>query len=140
MLWPLLGGAPHNFLEEAAAEVAWSPDGTRLVYHTWQAGDPTFVADHNGANQSLIVHNEPGLHNHYPVCRMMDAGSTLCAVGQPRERWTFGVFHRIGENRNNSHISSHADIEVMHRTEKGDHRWKLNHYEKENLRRKKLKA
>jgi serine/threonine protein kinase/Tol biopolymer transport system component len=67
MLWPLMGGAPHNFLDERAAEVAWSPDGTRLVYHTWEPGDPTFVADHNGANQRQIVQNEPGLHNHYPV-------------------------------------------------------------------------
>src|SRR5207249_5350337 len=66
-LWPLMGGAPRNFLDESAAEVAWSPDGTRLVYHTWQAGDPTFVADHNGANQRLILQNEPGLHNHYQV-------------------------------------------------------------------------
>ena len=67
MLWPLIGGAPHNFLDESAAEVAWSPDGTRLVYHSWKAGDPTFVADHNGANQRLILQNEPGLHNHYQV-------------------------------------------------------------------------
>jgi serine/threonine protein kinase len=67
MLWPLMGGAPHNFLDESAAEVAWSPDGTRVVYHTWQAGDPTFVADHNGNNQRLIVQNETGLHNHYQV-------------------------------------------------------------------------
>jgi Tol biopolymer transport system component len=67
MLWPLIGGAPHNFLEESAAEVAWSPDATRLVYHTWQAGDPTFVAGGNGANPRLILRNEPGLHNHYQV-------------------------------------------------------------------------
>jgi eukaryotic-like serine/threonine-protein kinase len=67
MLWPLMGGAPHNFLDETAAEVAWSPDGTRLVYHTWQPGDPMFVADHNGANQHLILQNEPGLHNHYQI-------------------------------------------------------------------------
>jgi serine/threonine protein kinase/Tol biopolymer transport system component len=67
MLWPLMGGAPHNYLDEFAAEVAWSTDGTRLVYHTWQAGDPMFVADHNGNNQRLIVQNEAGLHNHYPV-------------------------------------------------------------------------
>jgi len=67
MLWPLMGGAPRNFLDERAAEVAWSPDGTRVVYHTWQPGDPTFVADDNGANQRQIVQNEPGLHNHYPV-------------------------------------------------------------------------
>jgi serine/threonine protein kinase/Tol biopolymer transport system component len=67
MLWPLMGGAPHNFLNEQAAEVAWSPDGARLVYHTAEPGDPVFVADHNGANPRQIVQNEPGLHNHYPI-------------------------------------------------------------------------
>ena len=66
-LIPLVGGAPHNFLGEHAAEVAWSPDGARLVYHTWEPGDPTFVADHNGANERQIVKNEPGLHNHFQV-------------------------------------------------------------------------
>ena len=66
-LWPLMGGPPHNFPDEAAAEVAWSPDGTRLAYHTWRPGDPTFVADSNGANPRLIVQNDPGLHNHYQV-------------------------------------------------------------------------
>jgi serine/threonine protein kinase len=67
MLWPLIGGSPHNFLDERAAEVAWSPDRTRLVYHTWQAGDPTFVAAHDGSNPRLILQNDPGLHNHYQV-------------------------------------------------------------------------
>jgi len=67
MLWPLMGGPPHNFLDEHAAEVAWSPDGSRLVYHTFEPGDPTFVADHNGINPRQIVRNEAGLHNHYQV-------------------------------------------------------------------------
>lgn len=67
MLWPLIGGAPNNFLDEHAAEVAWSPDGSRIVYHEWTPGDPTFIADSNGLNQRQIVRNEPGLHNHYPV-------------------------------------------------------------------------
>jgi Tol biopolymer transport system component len=67
MLWPLIGGAPHNFLDQHAAEVAWSPDGSRLVYHNWDPGDATFVADHNGASPHQILQNEPGLHNHYPV-------------------------------------------------------------------------
>jgi serine/threonine protein kinase/Tol biopolymer transport system component len=67
MLWPLIGGAPHNFLNEQAAEVAWSPDGARLVYHAAEPGDPIFVADHNGSNPCQIVQNDPGLHNHYPV-------------------------------------------------------------------------
>lgn len=66
-VFPLVGGTPHNFLGETAAEVAWSTDGTRLVYHTWEPGDPTFVADHNGANERQIVKSEPGLHNHYQV-------------------------------------------------------------------------
>lgn len=67
MLWPLMGGAPHNFLGEHAAEVAWSPDGTRLVYHRWEPGDPTFVADHNGAEEHQILKSQPGLHNHYQI-------------------------------------------------------------------------
>ncbi len=66
-LLPLVGGAPHNFLGEHTAEVAWSPDGTRLVYHTWDPGDPTFVADHNGANESQILKSQPGMHNHFLV-------------------------------------------------------------------------
>src|SRR5438876_6245895 len=48
-----------------------------LVYHTCQAGDPTFVADHNGANQRLILQNEPGLHNHYQVWRSEEHTSEL---------------------------------------------------------------
>src|ERR1700723_2997966 len=67
MLWPLIGGAPHNFPNATAAEVAWSPDRTRLVYHPWQAGDPTFVADPDGGNPRLILQDNPGLHNHYQV-------------------------------------------------------------------------
>lgn len=66
-LLPLVGGASHSFLNERAAEVAWSPDDTRLVYHTWEPGDPTFVADRNGANERQILKNEPGLHTHYHV-------------------------------------------------------------------------
>ncbi len=67
MLWPLIGGVPHNFLDEHAAEVAWSPNGNRLVYHQWESGDPTFVADHNGDNAHLIIQSEPGMHNHFHV-------------------------------------------------------------------------
>jgi serine/threonine protein kinase len=66
-LFPLVGGVPHNFLGEHAAEVAWSPDGTRLVYHKWESGDPTYVADHNGANERQILKSEPGMHNHFQV-------------------------------------------------------------------------
>ncbi len=66
-LLPLTGGTPRNFLGEETANLAWSPDGQRIVYHTFGGGDPMFVADRTGANAHQIVGNRPGLHNHYPV-------------------------------------------------------------------------
>jgi serine/threonine protein kinase/Tol biopolymer transport system component len=85
MLWPLMGGAPHNFLDPHAAEVAWSPDGRRLVYHKWDPGDPVFVADYNGANSRQIVQNEPGLHNHYSTWSM-DGRWIYLVRGRPATR------------------------------------------------------
>ena len=113
MLWPLMGGAPHNFLDEAAAEVAWSPDGTRLVYHTWQAGDPTFVADHNGANPRRIVQNEPGLHNHYQVWSK-DGRWIYFVRGRPATRemdlW------RIPPDRGEPEQLTHLNIDIAYPT------------------------
>ena len=64
---PLTGGKPRNFLGEETANVAWSADGERIVYHTFAKGDPTFVADRTGANARLIFGDKPGLHNHFPT-------------------------------------------------------------------------
>jgi Tol biopolymer transport system component len=66
-LMPLTGGTPRNFLGEEAANVAWSPDGTRIVYHTFGNGDPLFVADRTGANARRIFGEPPGIHNHFPI-------------------------------------------------------------------------
>ena len=58
----------RNFLAENAAEVAWSPDGARLVYHTWETGDPLFIADGNGANiHPLVPAARAAEHQHFPV-------------------------------------------------------------------------
>jgi Tol biopolymer transport system component len=65
-LVPTLGGKPRPFLP-AAIEIAWSPDGTRLVYHTAVPGEPMFVADRNGANARQIFIDRPGMHSHHPV-------------------------------------------------------------------------
>ena len=69
---PLMGGAPRVFLARGPVKmppwnVAWSPDGSRMVYHTSDAGDPMFVADRTGANPRQILRSNPGIHNHYPV-------------------------------------------------------------------------
>jgi serine/threonine protein kinase/Tol biopolymer transport system component len=66
-LMPLTGGTPRNFLGEKTANLDWSPDGERIVYHTFGGGDPMFVADRSGANARQIFVDRPGLHNHYPV-------------------------------------------------------------------------
>jgi len=64
---PLMGGPPRAFLTERAVSVAWSPDGTRIVYHTWDDGDPMFVADRTGANAHQILQPKPPEHHHFPV-------------------------------------------------------------------------
>jgi Tol biopolymer transport system component len=64
---PLTGGTPRNFLGEKTVNLAWSPDGERIVYHTFGAGDPMFVTDRNGANGRQIFIDRPGIHNHFPA-------------------------------------------------------------------------
>jgi Tol biopolymer transport system component len=66
-LMPLTGGAPRNFLGEETVNLAWSPDGERIVYHTFGNGDPMFVAVPSGASARRIFQDRPGLHNHFPA-------------------------------------------------------------------------
>jgi Tol biopolymer transport system component len=61
---PLLGGTPRTFVE-GGLDPIWSPDGTNVVYHTNDLGDPTFIADRNGGNPRQIFASPPGVHGHY---------------------------------------------------------------------------
>jgi Tol biopolymer transport system component len=64
---PVLGGDPQPYLE-GVAEFDWSGDGSRLVYHTTGAGDPTFVRDRSrDANDRPIFTAAAGLHAHFPI-------------------------------------------------------------------------
>jgi Tol biopolymer transport system component len=62
---PTLGGQLRPHLE--AAELAWSADGTKIVYHTDTAGDPIFVTESNGKAGKQIYVAERGVHCHFPV-------------------------------------------------------------------------
>ncbi len=63
---PTMGGPARPFLAEGTLAV-WSPDRSRIVYHTPDPGDPLFVADRNGANPKRLFINKPGIHDHYPA-------------------------------------------------------------------------
>jgi Tol biopolymer transport system component len=82
-IMPLMGGTPRPFLSDRVVNLAWSPDGTRLAYHTRDAGDPIFVADRDGSNaQQIFVGANPGVHNHYPVWSR-DGRYLLYVAGSP---------------------------------------------------------
>jgi Tol biopolymer transport system component len=82
-LMPLMGGAPRAFLSDRVVNIAWSPDGSRLTYHTRDPGDPLFVADGDGSNaRQIFVSPNAGGHNHFPVWSM-DGRWILFVSGSP---------------------------------------------------------
>ena len=64
---PTLGGEPRPYLN-GVAELDWSPDGGRLVYHTPGAGDPFFVSNGGVASGGQPIFTAAaGLHSHFPL-------------------------------------------------------------------------
>ena len=64
-LVPLMGGAPTVFLGDRTANVAWSPDATRLAYFNIEEGDPIYAADGSGGNAELLYRGIKRDHNHF---------------------------------------------------------------------------
>lgn len=62
---PTLGGVLRPQLQ--AAEFAWSPNGTEIVYHTDTAGDPIFITEPTGKPGKQIYVAEAGIHCHFPI-------------------------------------------------------------------------
>ncbi len=64
---PTLGGQPRPYLE-GVAEFDWSPDGSRLAYHTPGPGDPLFVSEGTPRPGGRPIFTAPaGLHSHFPL-------------------------------------------------------------------------
>lgn len=63
---PTLGGAASPYLD-SVAELAWSPDGRRIVYHSPAAGDPMFVKAEDGEARKIHVAGTPEapMHAHF---------------------------------------------------------------------------
>jgi Tol biopolymer transport system component len=63
---PTMGGAPHAYLI-GGAELAWSADASRVVYHPPAPGDPFLISDSIQRPGHRIYESPPGVHNHFPV-------------------------------------------------------------------------
>jgi Tol biopolymer transport system component len=66
MRMPFTGGVPLPFLVQHAVNVVWSPDGSSLVYFTFD-GDPLIVANRTGDNPRELLPPRKGDHNHFPA-------------------------------------------------------------------------
>jgi hypothetical protein len=63
---PTMGGTQRPYLA-GGAEIAWSSDASRLVYHPPAAGDPFFIGDSVERPGRRIYQSPSGVHNHFPV-------------------------------------------------------------------------
>jgi Tol biopolymer transport system component len=64
---PTMGGQPRPYLE-GVAELDWSPDGSRLAYHTPGPGDPLYISDDGLRSDAKPILIAPaGLHSHFPL-------------------------------------------------------------------------
>ena len=66
-LTPSMGGPLRPFLFEHSMNPVWSPDGSRVVSHPYDDGDPLTITDANGSDARVIFSLKAGGHNHYPV-------------------------------------------------------------------------
>ncbi|HET6628521.1 MAG TPA: hypothetical protein VFG91_01975 [Woeseiaceae bacterium] len=85
---PTGGGALRLYMPEVA-ELDWSPDGKRVVYHTTAPGDPLFVreAGARGQGTDRRIHVAPaGVHGHFPIWSP-DGAFIYFVRGVPGDQW-----------------------------------------------------
>jgi Tol biopolymer transport system component len=64
---PITGGEYEPMLGTWVVDMDWTRDGRRIVYHTNQSGDPTYVRDVDGPQGEPILVEQPGMHLHFPA-------------------------------------------------------------------------
>lgn len=60
---PIAGGTPQPY-RPGAVELDWSSDARRLIYHTADEGDPTFIVSGNESPRQILA-GAKGVHNHF---------------------------------------------------------------------------
>ena len=86
---PTMGGPLRPYLK-GIAELDWSPDGRRIVYHPPSPGDPLFVTEPDEKVGRQIYMARPGVHNHFPVWSP-DGAFIYFVQGLPLDRRTSGA-------------------------------------------------
>lgn len=115
MAAPTEGGALRPFLRKAA-ELDWSPDGKRVVYHPAAPGDPLIVRE-PGPDGEVVerqIYMAPaGVHCHYPVWSP-DGAFIYFVLGVPNDAWDIWRIRPTGEGleRITSH-ESHVAYPVL---------------------------
>ena len=80
---PTLGGSLRPYLP-GIAELDWSADGQRIVYHTSAAGDPLFVTNPGEKSGQQIYVGPEGIHGHFPIWSS-DGAFIYFVQGVPRD-------------------------------------------------------
>lgn len=97
MAAPVAGGPLTVYMQDVA-EFDWSPNGTRLVYHTTAPGDPMFVrTGRDGSAHQIYVGPNAGIHCHFPTWSP-DEQYIYFARGEPPANWDIWRVRSNGEN------------------------------------------
>ncbi len=108
---PLVGGPVRPYFP-GIAELDWSPDGRRLVYHTSAEGDPLFVTDVDEPPGRLIYAASPGVHCHFPVWSP-DGRSLYFVQGLPDEADVWRIAATGGEPERITHHDSRVSFPTL---------------------------
>jgi Tol biopolymer transport system component len=103
---PRTGGALRTYVP-GAAEVAWSSDGRRIVFHTTGPGDPMFVAESASDAGHRIYAAPAGIHCHFPVWSRDDA-FIYFARGVPPDHWDLWRIRPTGSDL--EQLTSHNSL------------------------------
>jgi Tol biopolymer transport system component len=106
---PAMGGALRRYIQ-GGAELDWSSDGTRIVYHTPGPGDPIFITASPREAGRQIYASPPGTHNHFPVWSPDDA-HIYFVRGTPPDRMDIW---RVAADGSESQQLTHHDARVSH--------------------------
>jgi len=90
-----LAGDGLREFQPGVAEVAWSPDGRQMVYHTTAPGDPLFVRDGQGVTRQIYV-APAGVHCHFPLWSR-DGAFIYFTRGIPPNDWDIWRIRPSGE-------------------------------------------